>query len=225
MSTLSGPNYPRDITPDGRFVLFRSSNDLWMLALDEDRRLHRLLGGIDGRVSPNGRWLAYTAVETGQPQVWVTTFPKPGDDGGCRPPADRIRSGGETGRSSTMSLKTTRSSPFLSARAARFRPASPDLLFRPAFDPQSVTFGVGVCGGARWPTIPDHRAYAQGRPGARRHHELVRLAILILHVPCPVIARVQHSHLRFGTTPTCSMPTGRLRHLTPKAFDLLSLSD
>jgi hypothetical protein len=51
--------------------------------------------GQQGRVSPDGRWLAYVSNETGEPQVYVTTFPVPGErrrvslDGGRDPQWDR----------------------------------------------------------------------------------------------------------------------------------------
>jgi Tol biopolymer transport system component len=140
-STLSGPNYPSSITPDGRFVLFRSNTHLWMLALNEERKLHRLLAAIDGRVSPNGRWLAYTSVEAGQRQVYVTTFPTPGDRwrvsiAGGQDPQWR-RDGKElyyVAEDHTLTAVPV-------TAEGTFQAGTPDLLFRPAFDPQSVTFG------------------------------------------------------------------------------------
>jgi serine/threonine protein kinase/Tol biopolymer transport system component len=140
-ASLSGPNYPRDITPDGRFVLFRGGNDLWILALDEERSLHRLLAGIDGRVSPNGRWLAYTSLEAGQRQVYVTTFPTPGERwrvsiGGGQDPQWR-RDGKEL---YYVAEDHTLTAVPVTAQDT-FQAGTPDLLFRPAFDPQSVTFG------------------------------------------------------------------------------------
>ena len=141
-SILAGPNYPRDVTPDGRFVLFRSGNDLWMLALDQERSLHRLLAGIDGRVSPNGRWLAYTSLEAGQRQVYVTSFPNPGERwrvsiAGGQDPQWR-RDGKEL---YYVAEDHTLTAVPVSAEGI-FRAGTPDLLFRPAFDPQSVTFGA-----------------------------------------------------------------------------------
>jgi eukaryotic-like serine/threonine-protein kinase len=136
-----GPNYPRDITPDGRFVLFHSEDDLWLLARNAERSLHRLLAGIDGRVSPNGRWLAYTALEAGQRQVYVTTFPTPGERwrvsiAGGQDPQWR-RDGKElyyVAEDHTLTAVPV-------STQGRFQAGTPDLLFRPAFDPQSVTFG------------------------------------------------------------------------------------
>ena len=140
-STLRGPNYPRDITPDGRFVLFRSNNDLWMLGLGEERKLHRLLAGIDGRVSPNGRWLAYTSLEAGQRQVYVTTFPTPGERwrvsiaGGQDPQWRR------DGKELYYIAEDHTLTAIPVSGESTFQAGTADLLFRPAFDPQSVTFG------------------------------------------------------------------------------------
>ena len=140
-STLAGPNYPRDITPDGRFALFRSGNELWLLTLNGERSLHPLLAGIDGRVSPNGRWLAYTSLEAGQRQVYVTSFAAPGDRwrvsiAGGQDPQWR-RDGKEL---YYVAEDHTLTAVPVSAQGT-FHAGTPDLLFRPAFDPQSVTFG------------------------------------------------------------------------------------
>jgi Tol biopolymer transport system component len=50
---------------------------LFRLSLDGDGTVSPLLRGIQGRVSPNGRWLAYTAIDSPNRQVYVTTFPEP----------------------------------------------------------------------------------------------------------------------------------------------------
>jgi Tol biopolymer transport system component len=47
--------------------------------------------GRNGRVSPDGEWLAFVSLESGRPQVWVHRFPEPGNrfrvstDGGVLP--------------------------------------------------------------------------------------------------------------------------------------------
>ena len=134
------PNYPRAVSPDGRYVLF-GSDDLWLLPLDDHGAAHPLMTATDGRVSPNGRWLAYTSVEAGQRQVYVTTFPTPSGrwrisvDGGQDP--QWRRDGSELYYVAAdfslvaVPVKTQ----------GTFTAGEPDLLFRPAFDPQSVMFG------------------------------------------------------------------------------------
>jgi Tol biopolymer transport system component len=72
--------YPTDVTRDGRYLLFQEADDrpnVWLLSLKENRPAVRLLTGMHARVSPSGRWLAYTSVETGRREVYVTAFPVP----------------------------------------------------------------------------------------------------------------------------------------------------
>jgi Tol biopolymer transport system component len=74
--------YARAVTPDGRHVLFHSGEGIWTLSLDGEHRPRLLLrsstpGSIShARVSPDGRWLAYASTETGQSQVYVTSYPE-----------------------------------------------------------------------------------------------------------------------------------------------------
>jgi hypothetical protein len=91
------------------------------------------MAASDGRVSPNGRWLAYTTVDAGQRQVYVTTFPDL--SGRWRISVD----GGQTELYYVAADRTLVAVPVQTQ--GTFQPGVPDLLFRPAFDPQSVTFG------------------------------------------------------------------------------------
>jgi dipeptidyl aminopeptidase/acylaminoacyl peptidase len=72
---------------DGRCIVFGTQNaatkhDIWLLPLEGDRKPVPYLRGPSfeyaARVSPNGRWLAYSSDETGQYEVYVQTFPRPG---------------------------------------------------------------------------------------------------------------------------------------------------
>jgi eukaryotic-like serine/threonine-protein kinase len=78
--------HPLSITPDGQTLIVshqKSPNqqiDLWTLSVGPNPRLTPLLAEPsyserDGRLSPDGRWLAYTADESGQDQVLVRPFP------------------------------------------------------------------------------------------------------------------------------------------------------
>ncbi|MDQ3281083.1 MAG: serine/threonine-protein kinase [Acidobacteriota bacterium] len=79
------PNeYPTDWT-SGYIIYNReeigsaSQVDIWALPLDGRRPFPVLQSDAletDGRLSPDGRWLAYTMVESGAAQVYVTTFPE-----------------------------------------------------------------------------------------------------------------------------------------------------
>jgi Tol biopolymer transport system component len=71
------------LTPDGRVVVFQTASDLFTLPLTGARKASALIGSpttitTRGRVSPDGRWLAYVSDETGREEVWVAPFPGPG---------------------------------------------------------------------------------------------------------------------------------------------------
>jgi predicted Ser/Thr protein kinase len=91
---------PVDWSADKRKVLFatisaRGDWDLWVLPLDGDRRPSPVLTTTaeerDGRLSPDGRWLAYASNESGRFEVYVQSFPPSGPkwqisrDGGGQP--------------------------------------------------------------------------------------------------------------------------------------------
>jgi Tol biopolymer transport system component len=69
--------YPTHVTPDGRHLLFYGDDAVWILPLGDASRPTRLVQGMQGRVSPDGRWLAYTSEESGRREVYVTAFPAP----------------------------------------------------------------------------------------------------------------------------------------------------
>ena len=75
---------PTDWSRDGRFAIFeniaaKTGYDLWVLPLSGDRKpfpfLQTEFGERDGRLSPDGRWLAYDSNETGSYEVYVQAFP------------------------------------------------------------------------------------------------------------------------------------------------------
>jgi Tol biopolymer transport system component len=88
-----------DWSPDGRFLLFESFSDAGIahFAVDvEGDRKPRLLvpANIDqpqAQFSPDGRWIAFTVMESGRSEVYLTAFPEPGErirvsvSGGSRP--------------------------------------------------------------------------------------------------------------------------------------------
>jgi Tol biopolymer transport system component len=81
---------PTDWTPSDVLVVERTSPnagrrgsyDLWQVPLSGKREPSPLLNSpaseIHGRVSPNGRWLAYVSDEAGEREVYVTQFPPAG---------------------------------------------------------------------------------------------------------------------------------------------------
>ena len=65
-------------SPDGSVFAFNEARASWILPLDGDREPRRL--DIDGRFSefsPDGRWLAYSALERGQYGVYVSPYAEP----------------------------------------------------------------------------------------------------------------------------------------------------
>jgi Tol biopolymer transport system component len=91
--------FPSDWSRDGRFILYyqvdpKTKYDIWVLSV-ADRKTHPYLQTEFSeswpKVSPDGRWLAYTSDESKQSEVYVQSFPSPGGkwkvsvDGGSRP--------------------------------------------------------------------------------------------------------------------------------------------
>ncbi|HSF16176.1 MAG TPA: protein kinase [Vicinamibacteria bacterium] len=78
---------PQSFTPDGRTLVFttkgtETSDDIWKLSLDDDRTATPWLATPAaewaGRLSPDGRWMAYNSDESGRDEVYVQPFPGPG---------------------------------------------------------------------------------------------------------------------------------------------------
>jgi dipeptidyl aminopeptidase/acylaminoacyl peptidase len=79
---------PDDWSRDGRVIVYeafagRNKLDLWWLPLDGDRKpvpfLQTEFNECHARFSPDGKWLAYVSDETGRPEIYVQSFPKPAD--------------------------------------------------------------------------------------------------------------------------------------------------
>jgi serine/threonine protein kinase len=67
--------------------------DLWLLKEGQQPApfLRTPFSEISGRVSPDGRWIAYISDETGKPEVRVTSFPTPGNTWTLSPPGSQPR--------------------------------------------------------------------------------------------------------------------------------------
>lgn len=72
-------NTPLDWTKDGRFIVYSSAGDLWMVPVAEPRTPVQLTRSPaiekTGRVSPDLKWLAYASAEEERREIWVQPFP------------------------------------------------------------------------------------------------------------------------------------------------------
>lgn len=98
---------------DVRFIVYQRfdpKGTLSLLPLFGDRQPLALLKSnfneAHGRLSPDGRWLAYTSDESGRDEVYVQAFPTSGPSGRCRRAAVRTQDGGGIARSCSISRPT-----------------------------------------------------------------------------------------------------------------------
>ncbi len=70
-----------DWSPDGKYLLYSlpilsgPTRQIWSLPLEGERKPSLVLErGATGKLSPDGRWLAYMSAESGTPQVYVVPF-------------------------------------------------------------------------------------------------------------------------------------------------------
>jgi Tol biopolymer transport system component len=78
--------HPSDWSPDGAFVVFQAPVagagwDIWAFDLRQERSrplVQAPANQAQGRVSPDGRWLAYASDESGTFEVYVQPFSSPG---------------------------------------------------------------------------------------------------------------------------------------------------
>ena len=73
-------------SPDGKYLVFdrdtgaaHTDRDLWLLPIEGERAPRPLLetnaDESEARVSPDGRWIAYTSTESGPQEVYISPFP------------------------------------------------------------------------------------------------------------------------------------------------------
>jgi serine/threonine protein kinase/Tol biopolymer transport system component len=74
---------PNSFTPDGKTLVYElrtpEGTDLWTLTLDQQRTTRPLLETkfreSQAAISPDGKWMAYTSDHSGQPEVYLASFP------------------------------------------------------------------------------------------------------------------------------------------------------
>jgi eukaryotic-like serine/threonine-protein kinase len=96
----SRATYPLDWSRDGRLLLFsamdpKAGSDLWLLPLEGSRTPTPLLqtpfNEAEARISPDGRFFAFTSDESGKPEVYVRPLSSKGEQwqismqGGTKP--------------------------------------------------------------------------------------------------------------------------------------------
>lgn len=83
MTTAAGAPFPFSWSPDGRFIIFlrrgvKTRFDMYAVSLDGERRESLLLNSQfdedSPTLSPDGKWLAYAADDTGNYEVYVQSF-------------------------------------------------------------------------------------------------------------------------------------------------------
>jgi len=86
--TSDGFNQPTDWSPDGRFIVFSNTGipryanetqgDVWAVDLAHNRKQIPLLNTsfheANASFSPDGKWLAFTSNESGNPEVYIQAF-------------------------------------------------------------------------------------------------------------------------------------------------------
>jgi dipeptidyl aminopeptidase/acylaminoacyl peptidase len=162
---------PYDQSPDGRSIVFgtpglgASIGELWMttkgaapVRLSDPRFTER-----QARISPNGRWIAYSSDVTGKDEIYVRAFPK----------ADTARQVSVTGgiepqwRSDGKELFWLAADRRLMAASVdttgTFRTGTPSALFQTMMDP---TARLGVIGRNQYAVVPDGRRFLINQPPA-----------------------------------------------------------
>ena len=85
-NTTSSVSRPSSWSPDGKFLVFsmrdlKGQRDLWLMPMTGERKPQPLLqtkaDEHAGRVSPDGKWLAYQSDESGNNEIYVTQFSQP----------------------------------------------------------------------------------------------------------------------------------------------------
>jgi serine/threonine protein kinase/Tol biopolymer transport system component len=140
-----------DWSPDGRLVVYdtggglgaEAASDLWVAPLDGDRKpipfLVRPFTDTQARVSPDGRFIAYSSNESGTQEVYVMDFPKPtgkwkvSTEGGAEPQWRRdgrelFYLGGRPRKLMTVDVR---------AVGATFQAGVPRALFEANLDPRA----------------------------------------------------------------------------------------
>jgi Tol biopolymer transport system component/predicted Ser/Thr protein kinase len=138
--------WPNSWSPDGRFILYWSSQnngDLMLLPLTGNRKPYPFLSTPfhegEGVFSPDGRWVAYQSNESGRFEIYVRPFPGPGGQwqvstaGGTMP---RWRKDGKELYYLAPDLKLMAAA--AGAQGETFTPGTPEALFQTHMTPGNI---------------------------------------------------------------------------------------
>jgi Tol biopolymer transport system component len=67
----------RSWSPDGRFLILGAGPQSWIFPMEGGGKLIGPYEMEKPKISPNGRWAAYTLGDSGRSEVYVSAFPKP----------------------------------------------------------------------------------------------------------------------------------------------------
>jgi hypothetical protein len=73
--SVSGGFRTGDWSADGRHLLGVEDNAIWAVPVDGSGPRQRLAAGRYPKLSPDGRWLAYSSTDTGSSEVYIQRFP------------------------------------------------------------------------------------------------------------------------------------------------------
>ncbi|HMD13372.1 MAG TPA: protein kinase [Bacteroidota bacterium] len=79
LTTSPGSQFPRSVSPDGKFLSFVQDNDIWILALDSSRKTYPFFTSpateANPVFSPDGHYIAYETNESGKYEIVIVPFP------------------------------------------------------------------------------------------------------------------------------------------------------
>jgi Tol biopolymer transport system component len=171
------------LSPDGRTEIYseidpKTSQDLWVLPLDGDRKPHLFLqtpfNESSGQFSPDGHWVAYVSDESGRLEVYVRPFPGPGGkwqlstEGGSEvawsPKGNELfyRTGGQKEKMMAVDVQTH---PIFSV-------GKPRLLFEEPYVP-----GIGA--GAMYSVSPDGQRFLMMKAADQSRTALTQINVVL----------------------------------------------